>query len=113
MYMPILISYAIFVKYKHSNRGIGVCLFLIDTFSRFLFVVMLRNRSTKELVAKMATLLEKLKKDGHHIRSIRSDRERSFESRQYINLLKQYGIETYYAMETPKARFALLALSAT
>ena len=97
-------DFAIFTKYKTSNRGIGIIFFMIDTFSRFLSFLLLKTKSAPELVSKLPAFFHKLrvKFPQYRIKSLRTDRDPTFMAHSYLKLLKELSISPHYALEIPK-----------
>jgi transposase InsO family protein len=85
-----------------ENDGIKYLLILIDTLSKYLRVVMLRQKSAKDILNAMKLIF----KSGIKSSSIRSDRGGEFKNRLLQKFLKENGVRLFFANQSSKASIA-------
>ena len=81
---------------SNENDGIKYLLFVIDIFSRYLWVEQLKNKTATEVVNTLIQILHK----GRQCNKIRSDNGKEFNNKIMNRFLKNEGITIYPAMST-------------
>jgi len=81
------------------NDNFKYLLFVIDVFSRFLWIQPLMDKSTKIVISALMVVLSSNRKP----RSIRSDKGSEFKNKEVRNFLSQKGIHTYYSQDEIKS----------
>ena len=86
------------IKYSKQNKGYKYLLTVIDCFSKYAFVVPLKNKSGKNVTEAMKIVLkERVPKN------LQSDLGKEFYNQDFQNLLKTYNINHYSTYSTLKA----------
>lgn len=85
-----------------ENDDIKYLLILIDTLSKYLRVVVLRQKSAKDVLNALKLVFE----SGVKSHSIRSDRGGEFKNRLVQKFLKEKGVRLFFANQNSKASIA-------
>ena len=85
-----------------ENDGIKYLLILIDTLSKYLRVVTLRQKTAKDVLNAMKLVFD----SGVKSTSIRSDRGGEFKNRLLQKFLKEEGVRLFFANQSSKASIA-------
>lgn len=85
-----------------ENDDIKYLLILIDTLSKYLRVVALRQKSAKDVLNAIKLVFE----SGVKSNSIRSDRGGEFKNRLLQKFLKEKGVRLFFANQNSKASIA-------
>lgn len=83
---------------KALNDNYKYLLFVIDVFSRFLWIQPLKDKTGKNVVSALNRILS----TGRKPKSIRSDKGSEFKNKEVKTLLSQQGISTYYSQNETK-----------
>ena len=84
------------------NRGIHFLLIVIDVFSRYLWVVPLKDKTSKEV----STAFEKVLASGRKPNSIRTDKGKEFTNRWVKSLMKRNDVYLFSTKNEVKANYA-------
>jgi len=72
------------------NNGVKYLITIIDVFSKYLYVIPIKNKSMKEVTSKFDSLFKTV-----HPTKIRSDRGKEFDNQQFRNLCSKYNIKYF------------------
>lgn len=85
-----------------ENDGIRFLLILIDTLSKYLRIVVLKQKSARDVLNAIKQVFE----SGVKCQTLRSDRGGEFKNRQLLNYLKNEGVRIFFANQNSKASIA-------
>ncbi|XP_056002795.1 uncharacterized protein LOC130049366 [Ostrea edulis] len=84
------------------NDGYKFLLVLIDIFSRYLFIVPLKNKSHQKIIDGLKSVFQK----GRKPHTLRTDKGSEFKNRWVKTFLKREGINVIYTQNETKANYA-------
>lgn len=84
------------------NDGYKFLLVLIDIFSRFLFIVPLKNKQNQTIIEGLKSIFQK----GRKPHTLRTDKGSEFKNRWVKTFLKKEGINVIYTQNETKANYA-------
>ena len=84
------------------NDGYKFLLVLIDIFSRYLFIVPLKNKNHEQIVESLKVIFQK----GRKPQTLRTDKGSEFKNRWVKSFLKKEGINVIYTQNETKANYA-------
>jgi hypothetical protein len=83
----------------HLNDQVNYLLICIDIYTRFAWVIPLKNKTANTVVNAFSNLLDNIQKDNHTIpKKISCDQGSEFISSLWNNLMKKHGIEMSYCV---------------
>lgn len=85
-----------------ENDGIRFLLILIDTLSKYLRIVVLKQKSARDVLNVIRQVFE----SGVKCQTLRSDHGGEFKNRQLLNYLKNEGVRIFFANQNSKASIA-------
>ena len=85
-----------------QNDGCKFLLVLIDIFSRFLFIVPLKNKQHQNIIDDLKSVFQ----TGRKPNSLRTDKGSEFKNRWVKTFLKKEGVHTIYTQNETKANYA-------
>ena len=83
---------------KSNNDNYKYLLFVIDVFSRFLWIQPIKNKTAKNVISALKIILS----SGRKPTSIRSDKGSEFKNAEVKKFLSKEGIHTYYSQNETK-----------
>lgn len=89
--------------YAKENKGYKYILFVIDTFSKFLWTAPLKNKSGDSVTLAMKKILES---DVRRPKKLQTDAGKEFYNKKFQNLLQDYNITLYSTYTIVKAAMA-------
>lgn len=87
-------------KMLKANSGYWIILVVIDTFSKFVWLVALKTKSGKEVTEAFAKIIEE---SGRKPKKLHVDRGKEFYNKDFKRLLDELGIEIYSTQTEKKA----------
>jgi hypothetical protein len=75
-----------------NNNGYRYLFLLIDTFTRFVFAIPLKSRTTDEIFDTLTSILQEIKNKGFNVETLDSDNETGFNSKKIVDFLQKEGI---------------------
>jgi IS30 family transposase len=81
-----------------ENDGIRFLLILIDTLSKYLRIIVLKQKSARDVLNAVKQVFE----SGVKCQTLRSDRAGEFKNRLLINFLKNEGIRIFFANQNSR-----------
>ena len=84
---------------KSNNDNYKYLLFVIDVFSRFLWIQPIKNKTAKNVISALKIILSSSRKPT----SIRSDKGSEFKNVEVKQFLNKEGIHTYYSQNETKS----------
>ncbi|XP_048775517.2 uncharacterized protein LOC130049380 [Ostrea edulis] len=85
-----------------KNEGYKFLLVLIDIFSRYLFIVPLKNKQHQNITDGLKSVFKK----GRKPHTLRTDKGSEFKNRWVKSFLKKEGVHTIYTQNETKANYA-------
>ena len=85
-----------------NNEGYKFLLVLIDIFSRYLFIVPLKNKQHQNITDGLNAIFKK----GRKPHTLRTDKGSEFKNRWVKSFLKKEGVHTIYTQNETKANYA-------
>ena len=90
-----------------SNHGVIGALAVVDVFSRFAFVIPIKNKSAQTVATKMIQVFEDPRVMGK-VQSLRTDRGKEFDNGYMGDICRQRGILQYFANPNNKTKCAIV-----
>jgi len=87
--------------YSKNNRGYKFILIVIDTYTKFVWVQALKNKSAKQVTQGMRNILK-----VNHPKLLQTDNGTEFYNKQFQNLMTKYNIKHYSTYSGIKAAIA-------
>lgn len=84
--------------HSKNNRGFKFILIVIDTYTKYVWVEALKNKSAKEVTRGMGNILKK-----NHPKLLQTDNGTEFYNKQFQDLMKKYNIKHYSTYSNIKA----------
>lgn len=91
------------VSLKDDNDGIRFFLLVIDRFSKFMFLEVLKDKSAKEVTSKFKTIIEK---SDRICKNLQTDDGREFKNTTFTAFTKSKKINHYSSFSITKASMA-------
>lgn len=76
-----------------NNNGYRYILLLIDTFTRYVFGVPIKTRSTDDIYDALTSIIKELQSEGFKISQIDCDNETGFNANKIVNYLEKQNIK--------------------
>lgn len=97
----------LFLPGATSNFGIVGALTVIDIFSRFAFLLPIKNKSAQTIASKLEQVLDDPRVKGK-VQSFRTDKGKEFVNAQVGGVCQERGILQYFANPNSKTKCAII-----
>jgi len=85
-------------SYSRTNKGFKFILIIIDTYTKYVWTVPLKNKSSKEVTQGMLIIFT-----NNHPKLLQTDNSREFYNKPFQDLMKKYNVKHYSTYSSIKA----------